>query len=283
MSLRRSFFALTLGLAAAGCRPPLHAPTPCPLRARAEGSPLQAATSTPAAVWFDLLAPDHARASDPWAEIHECSGRALDGGPARASKILPHTPPGAADLSFAAAPGGDLLVWARVIRHDDGDALGPIALIHRHEDHLEVSAIGSLRAPAAAPSLRLEAPEGGPPILVAEGQRCVREGACVREAQLVPLVGHRFVPVAIAAAEGGRRPARIVLEEAEAHPLADGWVREVVIQRRLAVRGDALVIREVTRIRECPSGLSQACEEQVGIDRAEALALEDDVLVATSR
>ncbi|MEZ4452870.1 MAG: hypothetical protein R3B09_25655 [Nannocystaceae bacterium] len=271
--------ALALALTAVACRPPPHPPLPCPMRARAGGSALEAATSTPWTVWFDLLAPDHAKAADPWAEVHECSGRPLDGGPAPDSKILPHRPPGAAALSFAAAPGGDLVVWARVVRYDDGDALGPIAQIRRHDDHLEVAAIGSLRAPAEAVTLRVEAPERGAPLVIAEGDRCPRPDACVREAQLLPRLGHRFVPIGIAAGEGPPRAARIPLEAVTTTTLADGWVREVETSRRLTVGGEGLAIHEITRIRECPQGLSQACEEQRGVDREDRLEIEDESFV----
>lgn len=274
---------LLLAGASVGCRPPPHPPTPCSLRAPGGEEAALATERIPAAVWLDLLVPDNRDASDPLAALHTCTGAALTveslGGDAR---VMPGGD--APALRIVAVDDERALLWAPLRDYDDGDALGPVVLLRRHapaegEAHLELLALGALRAPRRA-SLRLERLADGVEVVVAEGERCTDDGRCLRELHLLPRAGERLVdaPLRSGSEEG---PARLAVSLA-ARVGVSGGVRTAALDR--ALRGDAegLTIVEVLRVQRCVGSQGEGCTDEATLRRERPLSFDGERLLAPS-
>ncbi len=285
----RTWLCLGLSLSLAGgslaCRSTPHRPTACSLRTPATDDAMTTAALIPAPVWLDLLAPDHLDAlsvGDP----HTCSGAPLRAESLTGrSRVLPRRTIDDRSLTIAQI-GDDALVWARVLYYDDGDALGALGLLSRHEDqvdpagaHLEVLAIGSLRAPAKLLELRVETLSDDAQVVITRGQRCPDEGSCVVEIQLLPWIGNAFVDAPLRRGER-EAPARIRVHEHNLGPDIDGWRQESDIRRQVRAQADGLIIAETLRIRRCPSALPEACEEEASVHRERPLTFDGQRLYA---
>jgi hypothetical protein len=174
-------------------------------------------------------------------------------------------------------------VWVPTTRFASGDALGPVALVERTRSELVVRAVGPLRAfPVRARLALVEA--GRSRVLVAEGERCAPgagPGSCERAARLVPLVGDRFEPQPIAAADGAcLSPSIVYLQRAETEPLEGGRVRRIELTASLAPGNGTLDVQELVVVREGAAGAASLAR------RAEdgfTVRLEGGRLVATGR
>ncbi|MCA9658277.1 MAG: hypothetical protein KC486_08030 [Myxococcales bacterium] len=267
--------------ALSGCRPPPHPPTPCSLRAPGGDEAAAATQRIPAAVWLDLLVPDNRDASDPLAAMHTCTGAALTvDSLGRDARVMPAGD--APALRITAVDDARALLWAPLRDYDDGDALGPVALLRRHapEDggaHLELLALGALRAPSRA-SLRLERLADGAEVVVAEGERCAGEERCVREIQLLPRAGERLIDAPLrSVAEDG--PARLAV--ALAAGLGDsGGVRTAALERTLRGGPDGLMIVEVLRVQRCAGSEGEGCADEATLRRERPLSFDGERLHA---
>lgn len=270
----RWLLALALGVFAA-CRPPPHPPTPCSLRPPSD-APIAAAT------WLDLLAPGSRTNHAPESGWELCTGEAAATGEhQRPARVLPERRRGPEDLSVAEL-GDELAVWVRLVDLDDGDAIGPLALLGRHDAHLELHALGALRAPAGAPTIEATPPGGGPRLVVIRGARCPDGGApCVREAQLLLVAGGRVVDPPLR--EGGSLgPARMVLADAIDRPIDGARIERATLRRSVELAGSEAHVFETLTLVECPEGATDdagACEDVMTIRAERTIAAIDGALV----
>ncbi len=289
--LRSGAIAIGLCLSLAGgslaCRSTPHRATPCSLRTPATDEAVATAELIPAPVWLDLLAPDHRDAlslRDP----HTCSGAPLRAESlAGSSQVLPLRTIDDSSLTIAQV-GDNALVWARVLYYADGDALGALGLLSRHEDegdpagaHLEVIAIGALRAPAKLLDLQVLPLSKDAQVVITRGQRCPDSGGpCVIEIHLLPWVDDAFVDAPLL--QGGRiAPARIRVHESSLGPEDNnGWRQETEIRRQVRTQAGKLIIAETLRIRRCPSALPESCEEEASVHRERVLSFDGQRLHA---
>ncbi|MEZ4379866.1 MAG: hypothetical protein R3A79_00855 [Nannocystaceae bacterium] len=276
--------ACLVGAALCACRPPPHPPTPCSLRAPAAEDAATASERIPAAVWLDLLVPDHRDVRDPLAALHTCTGAPLRVDSSRHdAQVLPSGEP--APVRIAAVDEARALMWAPLRDYDDGDALGPIVLLRRHDPgdsaHLEILAIGALRAPRAA-QLRLEALADGGELVVAEGARCEadvgEEARCVRELQLLPRSGERLVDAALRSGDV-EGPARIAAALSVATPIPGG-LRAATLERSLRGDPEGVRIVEVLRVRRCVGAAGEGCDDVATIRRERPLRFDGERLLA---
>lgn len=285
-------FSLALGLCltltggSLACRTTPHRATPCSLRTPATGEALATAALIPAPVWLDLLAPDH-RDTLNLKDPHTCSGAPLRAESlADSSPVLPRRTIDDSSLTIAQI-GDNALIWARVLYYADGDALGALGLLSRHKDegdpagaHLEVIAIGALRAPAKLLALQVLPLSKGAQVVVIRGQRCpVKGGPCVVEIQLLPWVHDAFVDASLLQS-GRETPARIRVHESSLGPDNGGWRQETEIRRQVRAQADGLIIAETLRIRRCPSALPEGCEEEASVHRERPLSFDGQRLHA---
>jgi hypothetical protein len=277
--------ALTLLLSGplSGCAHRPHRPTACSFRAPAGADALTTASLIPPPVWADLLAPDHRDRQDPLAELHSCSGSVLITPSLQGhAQRLPSREIDERSMTMTAV-GDDVLLWLRLLDFDDGDSLGVLALLSRHSidddptgAHLEVRAVGTLRAPAIPLDLRVEPLGDGHRVILARGRRCRKETPCVVEVQLLPWIGDRFVDATLTSSSATEpMPARIRLREASAGAVVDGWRREAEVRRTIRAESSGLVVLETLHVRRCPGALPEGCEEEAKVHRERPLRYRD--------
>jgi hypothetical protein len=272
-------------LIALGCRPAASEPPICPAMVSAGGAP--EARTLPADVWFSLLVQRFDRVTmDVEDPPRECSGQpiavtwpdALQDDPRARARRMERRARTDADVSVAELASGELLVWARLDDLDNGDAVGPVALVRWIARGVEVRAVGSAQAPARGVKLRLE-PLGAAQVLVLESEACRGEDGrdCQREAQLLPLVGPRFVGAHLFEADRDVGPARFLLDDRREEPLADGWVRRHELHRRLEFDGVQVHVHETIRASDCdPRTPNAPCEERLTASDRRSLRARDD-------
>ena len=268
-----------LGGHLSGCAHTPHRPTACSLRAPAGADAMTTAELIPAPIWADLLAPDHRERQDPLAELHSCSGSALAAPSLQGSaQRMPTREIDERSMTMTAV-GDDVLLWLRLLDYDDGDALGVLALLSRHSAdddptgaHLEVRAVGTLRAPAIPLDLRVEPLGDGRKLVLARGRRCRPKAPCVVEVQLLPWAGEHFVDAELTSPGATEpTPARIRLHEASTGPVYDGWRREAEVRRTIRAEPSGLVVLETLHLRRCPGALPEGCEEEATVHRERPL------------
>lgn len=248
--------ALLLALAACHPAPALDLPI-CPVLVTAARAAEADTRVLPPDLWFALLAPGFERATGtPASDPRDCSQRPLFPADEPTLPARPRTPD---DLSFGTSSDGALLVWARLADYPDGTARGPVVLARWVAQGLEIRGVGSLRAPARRPRLRLEHLADGHPLLIAEGESCPQPPTtwpsgqpepCPREAVLLPLVDQRFLAADIIEGPEPPRPARLRLDERHQLARPDGTLRRIEVRRRVTL-GDALTLHAAIRIRDC--------------------------------
>lgn len=151
--------------------------------------------------WFALLLQGYRPAGALARPARDCTGQPVklevDGCVDDPVPISVDPPPlTARDLIVSSLGDARRLVWAITDRLPSGQAEGPVALVEIEAHRTAVRAIGVLRAFPENVTLRLEK-LGGAPVLVAEGERCVKPQVpelCQRGIRVVPLIGNRFAP-----------------------------------------------------------------------------------------
>lgn len=112
--------------------------------------------------------------------------------------VLPEAPIAFEDLVLESADGGFWLAFLPIRRYASGMAEGPVAIIVREGDAVEVRALGMLRTLPERIGLRLER-VGEHVILFVDGERC-EGGTCARATRMLLLRDRAFVPLHIATA-----------------------------------------------------------------------------------
>ena len=287
MTMTRHRRSLAACILLAACRPPATDLPACQGLVSTERAVESDTRMLPPAGWSSLLIRGARQpALDPPPELRECSGHTITArppGPGLGPEpaLLPSRPLGESDLTFAPAPDGQLLVWARVQHYADGTARGPVALVRWVARGVEVRGIGTLWAPTRRVRLRLEQ-LGELALLVADSERCASDlpSSCARELQLLTLVGQRFMQVDLheegALPESRDPPARIATYERTDTPLDDGWIRRADVSRHVQIRGARIAIAEELRVRDCdPSAVPELCSERLRVREERPLTWRD--------
>jgi hypothetical protein len=285
---------LTVGGAAAGCKAKEQSLSICPEMVAAGKATESVSRDLPTDVWFSLLLRNFNRtAMDVGEEVRECSGQpvavawptAMSADPRVKARKLPRETLTADDLTFAQIGDDDLLVWARVDKLENGDAIGPVGLVHWVARGVEIKGIGTVQAPAQRVRMRLEPVGEDLQVLVLESETCPPDqpNNCVREAQIVPLAEQRFVSAPMIEDGEDRGPARFLLADTREEPLKDGWTRRYDLQRRLEFDGLSVAVQESIKTRDCdPKSPATPCEEHVAANEKRTLTFKDGMLY-TSR
>ncbi len=285
---------LTVGGAAAGCKAKEQSLSICPEMVAAGKATESVSRDLPTDVWFSLLLRNFNRtAMDVGEEVRECSGQpvavawptAMSADPRVKARKLPRETLTADDLTFAQIGDDDLLVWARVDKLENGDAIGPVGLVHWVARGVEIKGIGTVQAPAQRVRMRLEPVGEDLQVLVLESETCPPDqpNNCVREAQIVPLADQRFVSAPMIEDGEDRGPARFLLADTREEPLKDGWTRRYDLQRRLEFDGLSVAVQESIKTRDCdPKSPATPCEEHVAANEKRTLTFMDGMLY-TSR
>lgn len=285
---------LTVGAAAAGCKQKVQELSICPEMVAAGKATESVSRDLPIDVWFSVLLRGFNRSGmDPGDEPRECSGQpiavqwptAMSADPRAKARKLQREALTADDLTFAQISDDDVLVWARVDKLENGDAIGPVALVHWVARGVEVKGIGTVQAPAQRVRMRLEAVGEDLQVLVLESETCPPDqpNNCSREAQIVPLADQRFVSAPMIEDGEDRGPARFVLSDSREEPLKDGWIRRYELQRRLEFDGLSVAVQENIKTRDCdPKAPAAPCEEHVAANEKRTLVFKEGMLY-TSR
>jgi hypothetical protein len=171
-----------------------------------------------------------------------------------ARTLLPGRPLADEDVAVSPVREGVALVWVMTNRFASGEAMGPVALIDIRPRETVVRAIGTLRAFAVRPKLRMER-LGAVELLVAEGERCgpVEGGAqsCERAVRLMSLRGDRFVPEVIVSDQGScDSPAWVFLVREESERLESGWRRSHELATSMVFQPESIALQELLVVRD---------------------------------
>lgn len=264
------------------CRPVESTDLPvCPAQLVAADHAAEADTrQLPADVWLGILVPGFDRVTHTIPDApKDCARTPL----VPPDHTLPPRPLTADDLAFgtgAQDPNAppELLVWAKLLKTEEGRAYGPVALIRWSDRGLEVRGIGALHAPARRVRLRLERLADDQRLLIAEGEACPADLAppCPREAVLMPLRAQKFLPLELVEGTHPPRDARLRLDERHDFTGPTGTPRRLEIHRRLDLRGPTPEIRAAIRLRDCP----RDCTDSLSLDDSRPLELIDQTWVA---
>lgn len=219
----------------------------------------------PVDVWYAILIPGTTRRPELQVpeEPRECSGRpvSFDWESSGVSK-LPRKPLGDADLTLAVGAEGEIYLWARTDYFSDGTAVGPVALVKFVKRGVEVRGIGTLRAPNRRVRLRLEKFRDDDALLIASGEVCVDENACVRETVLVPLINQLFRSAQLSVGEYVG-PAKFRNHEVRVTQRSEGWVLREEIYRVIEFVEGQPVLAESLQVRECEiQAGEEVCEDR---------------------
>lgn len=289
----RALVVMGAVLAVGGCKPKTRDLPICPEMVAA-GKATEAETrDLPIDVWFSLLVRGFDRTGmDVGDEPRECSGQpiavqwpvAMSADPRARARKLDREARSEADISFSETAEGDLLVWARIDALENGDAVGPVALVHWVDRGVEIRGIGTVQAPALRVRMRLEPLGEDARVLVLESEACPEslQGKCAREAQIVPLADQRFVSAPLMEADKDTGPARFLLADSREEAMKDGWVRRFELQRRLEFADGKVIVQENIRTRDCdPKSPATPCEEHVVASEERVLGFKDGALYTT--
>jgi hypothetical protein len=84
------------------------------------------------------------------------------------------------DLEIRSGPEGMRVIWLRVLRYENGDVGGPVALVRAIDDHAEVYGIGSFRGPPKSKITPVRV--GNENLAVAESTICPELDDCRKRA-----------------------------------------------------------------------------------------------------
>ena len=288
--MNRALVILCVAMAAGGCKPKTRELSICPAMVAAGRATEAESRELPVDVWFSMLVRGFDRASmDAGDDPRECSGgpivvnwpEALATDPRARARKLDRDARTEADITFAELADGDMLVWARIDALENGDSIGPVALVRWVNRGVEIRGIGTVQAPAQRVRMRLEPLGEDMRVLVLESESCseAEPPTCARETQIVPLAEQRFVSAPLIEAGKDVGPARFPLADSREEPMKDGWIRRYELQRRLEFNAGKVVVHESIRTRDCdPKSPATPCEEHVAASEQRALQFKDDAL-----
>ncbi len=250
-----------LTCAAVGCgergKPAASTPDRCFLMTQYGASQAEAERALPASQWFTLMLYGYQPTGAITRPATDCSWRRIEWTADRCAAwpepatTLPLQLQSPSDLVIQSLGDDRRLVWAITERYSDGQAEGAVALTQFTPQGIRVVTLGTLRAHAIRPKLRLEALNSGA-ILVAEGESCAvpqDSTSCVRTARLVPIVGDRFVPVDLTDGASKCQGSTLLLLKGQGKNLQHGR-RAYQFESGLTFRPDGLAVHEQLAVEE---------------------------------
>jgi hypothetical protein len=142
---------------------------------------------------------------------------------------------------------GTKLVWVITDFFSNGDGMGPVSLVSEEATTIEVLAVGTLKARARRPRLKL-IQIGETEMLSAEGEACEREdepASCRRSIVLMERRGPRFLPLRLYARNGlCLGPAAVHMARQKTLPLDSGWTRRLELHSTLLAQPQRLLVTE---------------------------------------
>jgi hypothetical protein len=217
----------------------------------------------PPDLWFAFLLKNYnPKTGLPAQPLKDCSGRPVepDVAPAQAQCIAGEDPPtllperkfAPEDLVITPLEDGRTLIWLKSKHYDNGDALGPIAIVEWTKRGLAVRSLGAMRAQANRARMRLE-PMGSDRVLVVESDVCPKDNPkkCERVLRLVPMEGDRFVERPFIADDGKCiGPAAVALYRQTEFARPDGTVRRFELTRNVDFTDGNVVMSETVVIKD---------------------------------
>ncbi|MFL5352663.1 hypothetical protein [Archangium sp.] len=189
------------------------------------------------------------------------------------------------DLILETTQANERLVWAITRRFDNGEGLGPVALVERTKLGFVIRGLGSLRGMTDNVKLRMEH-VGSTDVLVAEGDACTQEEprVCRRAARILPLRSGRFFSEAVSDSERACLGAGwFPLAREQIFELPSGLRRKFELTATLVFNPDAIVVQEQVSVSD--SDPKQPAIPERLYRRAQnerKLTVEDNVLVGTT-
>ncbi|NVB36784.1 hypothetical protein G6O69_02995 [Pseudenhygromyxa sp. WMMC2535] len=279
--------AATLGLLATACPKKATGPMPLCTAEVASGTAIESeAQELPPDLWFSILLNNFDREKmRPEDEPRDCTGRSAiqptipplaDPGPGTEAEAeaegtvagcpinndletgrLPVRPLTAEDIVINEGPDGSSLVWVQAAHFEDGQAIGPVAMVEWTQGGIAVRALGNLRTYTEKARMRIET-AGGQRLLVAESDNCTfDEKMCQRIMKLLPIINDRFTTVPLKRVEDEYHPGGDCLGEAtfamfdqHTSDLPDGWIREFEIVRSVSFDGEYPLVAEQVVVRD---------------------------------
>jgi hypothetical protein len=150
------------------------------------------------------------------------------------------------DLILETTQANERLVWVITRRFDNGEGLGPVALVDRTKDGFIVRGLGSLRGMTENVRLRIEH-VGSTDVLVAEGDACTQEQpqVCRRAARILPLRNGRFFSEAVSDAERACLGAGwFPLSRVQTFEMPNGLRRKFELTSTLVFSSDDITVQE---------------------------------------
>jgi hypothetical protein len=181
------------------------------------------------------------------------------------SMPLPTAPFSAVDLVLSTAADDMKLVWVITQRFDDGDAVGPVALVRGPRDEPEVLVTGTLRAGPQRARLSLIT-LGQQSFLSAEGESCASRdpSSCQRSTRLLAERDGRFVPTSFVDENGACiGPAELFQKRSLVVPISSSFKRRFELTSTLAFESDRIVVQETVTV----SNFDPSKGEQARVER----------------
>ncbi|HYO53058.1 hypothetical protein [Archangium sp.] len=150
------------------------------------------------------------------------------------------------DLVLDTPKANERLVWVITRRFDNGEGLGPVALVERTKLGFIVRGLGSLRGMTQNVRLRMEH-VGSTDVLVAEGDSCTQEApqVCRRAARILPLRSGRFFSEAVSDSTRACLGAGwFPLSRAQVFETPSGLHRKFELTATLVFNSDDITIQE---------------------------------------
>lgn len=279
-----------LGLVAGCGASPKNVPIQAPLREKkpipvctTQLAPVQAAgegqgvvRDLPPEQWLEVVVPgfDEEKGIDPTSV--DCTGHYVFANESlRGGVSLPGWPRlvDPEELQVRAGPRGMRVLWLRVLKYENGDDGGPVALVRAIDDRAEVYAVGSFRGP---PETELDPVRlGNESLVVAEAKSCPSPSDCRKRAFF-------FLP------RRGRliEAATVDLERTAIVPsvTARGLYAKYNLRTDITYRKDGIFLLEQVTSRIIPyeDGARDSDRELRRVEFSRLLKLERDALFSTN-
>ena len=252
MHVRLLLLCLSLLTSSAACRGQVRAPPSPALCAVTLPRSLSRTTTDalPASLWFGLLIKGYD--GTPGVDAVDCAGAAI---------AWPSLPPGCFDdeaaqplrrgpvrdeeLLLRQAGDDEWFAWAPLWKLDDGTAQGPLAIVQRHHERLEVRALGTVRGYAKRARITLHR-MGQSQLLSVDGEHCTRPDACERGVRVAVLAREHIDarPLRAASTRACLSPAWFPLRQRSTRLLDERWERELTRELALRFGPEVITIHE---------------------------------------
>lgn len=164
---------------------------------------------------------------------------------------LPVRPLTDEDIVINEGPEGKTLVWVQAVHYENGEAIGPAAMVEWSKSGIAVRALGTLRTFTDKARMRIEY-AGQTPVLVVESDNCsFDDKICQRVMKLLPLLNDRFSTVPLKTEDGTCiGEAAFPLFQQYTSDLPDGWVRKFEVNRSVSFDGEHPLVAEQVVVRD---------------------------------